>query len=252
VNRSITGAIVRRQPFGGWKRSSVGAGAKAGGPNYLIHLGAWRNEPGVPSTGLSLSELDPHIATLLTAATSELHWEDFDVVRRGAISDHTAWTTFFTAPQDVSELGVERNIFRYVPIPVVIRLSEGASLRDLVRMLLAGILVQAPLFVSSSLPLPAPLHALVKNYDVDIFVEDDEAWIKRAASAGEGTARMRLIGGDASQLAEVLGGNPDVTIYSGEVTQAGRIELLPFLREQAVSITNHRFGNPSLLSTDII
>ncbi len=32
VNRSITGAIVQRQPFGGWKRSSVGPGAKAGGP----------------------------------------------------------------------------------------------------------------------------------------------------------------------------------------------------------------------------
>ncbi|HQD21843.1 MAG TPA: bifunctional proline dehydrogenase/L-glutamate gamma-semialdehyde dehydrogenase, partial [Arachnia sp.] len=35
VNRSITGAIVRRQPFGGWKRSAVGPGAKAGGPDYL-------------------------------------------------------------------------------------------------------------------------------------------------------------------------------------------------------------------------
>ena len=35
VNRGITGAIVQRQPFGGWKRSSVGAGTKAGGPNYL-------------------------------------------------------------------------------------------------------------------------------------------------------------------------------------------------------------------------
>ena len=39
VNRGITGAIVQRQPFGGWKRSSVGAGTKAGGPNYLIGLG---------------------------------------------------------------------------------------------------------------------------------------------------------------------------------------------------------------------
>jgi RHH-type proline utilization regulon transcriptional repressor/proline dehydrogenase/delta 1-pyrroline-5-carboxylate dehydrogenase len=35
VNRHITGAVVRRQPFGGWKRSSVGGGPKAGGPNYV-------------------------------------------------------------------------------------------------------------------------------------------------------------------------------------------------------------------------
>ena len=32
VNRPITGAIVGRQPFGGWKASSVGPGAKVGGP----------------------------------------------------------------------------------------------------------------------------------------------------------------------------------------------------------------------------
>ncbi len=35
VNRHITGAIVQRQPFGGWKRSAVGPGAKAGGPGYV-------------------------------------------------------------------------------------------------------------------------------------------------------------------------------------------------------------------------
>jgi RHH-type proline utilization regulon transcriptional repressor/proline dehydrogenase/delta 1-pyrroline-5-carboxylate dehydrogenase len=38
VNRGITGAIVNRQPFGGWKRSSVGPNAKAGGFNYVNTL----------------------------------------------------------------------------------------------------------------------------------------------------------------------------------------------------------------------
>ena len=38
VNRGVTGAIVNRQPFGGWKKSSVGATAKAGGPNYLLRF----------------------------------------------------------------------------------------------------------------------------------------------------------------------------------------------------------------------
>ena len=35
-----------------------------------------------------------------------------------------------------------------------------------------------------------------------------------------------------------------MAIWGGPVTAAGRVELLPFLREQAVSITAHRFGNP--------
>jgi RHH-type proline utilization regulon transcriptional repressor/proline dehydrogenase/delta 1-pyrroline-5-carboxylate dehydrogenase len=33
INRGCTGALVYRQPFGGFKYSGVGA--KAGGPNYL-------------------------------------------------------------------------------------------------------------------------------------------------------------------------------------------------------------------------
>ncbi|HET9077440.1 MAG TPA: proline dehydrogenase family protein [Acidimicrobiales bacterium] len=41
VNRGITGAVVGRQPFGGWKRSVVGPGAKAGGPHYVASLGTW-------------------------------------------------------------------------------------------------------------------------------------------------------------------------------------------------------------------
>ena len=36
INRGITGAIVRRQSFGGWKKSAIGAGTKAGG-----QLPAW-------------------------------------------------------------------------------------------------------------------------------------------------------------------------------------------------------------------
>jgi len=39
-------------------------------------------------------------------------------------------------------------------------------------------------------------------------------------------------------------GDPDVAIFAGPVTTSGRIEMLPFLHEQAISITAHRFGNP--------
>ena len=36
LNRKTTGAIVGRQPFGGFKMSGVGS--KAGGPDYLLHF----------------------------------------------------------------------------------------------------------------------------------------------------------------------------------------------------------------------
>ena len=38
VNRHTTGAIVQRQPFGGWKHSAIGPGAKTGGPNDILRF----------------------------------------------------------------------------------------------------------------------------------------------------------------------------------------------------------------------
>ena len=36
INRDITGALVDRQPFGGFKMSGIGS--KAGGPDYLLQF----------------------------------------------------------------------------------------------------------------------------------------------------------------------------------------------------------------------
>lgn len=276
VNRGITGAIVGRQPFGGWKRSSVGGGAKAGGPNYLVHLGSWRNEPGEQSDGLSLAGLDPRVAQLLDSATGGLEWSDFDVARRGAKSDQLAWENHFAA-NDISGLGVERNVLRYVPAHAVIRLSEGRPLHELLRVLAAATLARATVVVSSAVKLPRPLRALLKERRIRVVIEKDEAWLARApeylgsetstsgraeaghtatrgAAAAAGAAavpRIRLIGGDATALAEALGGSPDIAVFAGDVTRAGRVELLPFLLEQAISATAHRFGNPSALLDDV-
>ena len=53
-------------------------------------------------------------------------------------------------------------------------------------------------------------------------------------------------------LAEATGGRPDLAVYTHPVTEAGRVELLPFLHEQAVSITAHRFGTANHLSDGLI
>jgi RHH-type proline utilization regulon transcriptional repressor/proline dehydrogenase/delta 1-pyrroline-5-carboxylate dehydrogenase len=50
--------------------------------------------------------------------------------------------------------------------------------------------------------------------------------------------------GRDARLHAVSSADPDVAIWSGPVTTSGRVELLPFLHEQSVSITAHRFGNP--------
>jgi RHH-type proline utilization regulon transcriptional repressor/proline dehydrogenase/delta 1-pyrroline-5-carboxylate dehydrogenase len=54
LNRGVTGAVVNRQPFGGWKRSSVGPTAKAGGVNYVNCLRRW---PAIHDAGAAIREL---------------------------------------------------------------------------------------------------------------------------------------------------------------------------------------------------
>ncbi|HYI33042.1 MAG TPA: bifunctional proline dehydrogenase/L-glutamate gamma-semialdehyde dehydrogenase [Glaciibacter sp.] len=260
VNRGITGAIVRRQPFGGWKRSSVGAGTKAGGPNYLFGLGSWVTDPGKNSSTLHLRGLEQRVTDIIEASQGSLDYNDFDILRRSALSDGIAWREEFNAVKDVSNLTLERNLFRYLPLPVTIRASEDATLSDLLRVIAAATLSKSQFVVSSAIDVPLAVRTILTERDVPVVIENDAEWLERAAAGGITTSRVRLIGGDrlagaaaaATDLAAALDGSPDIAVYSHPVTQAGRVEVLPFLREQAISITAHRFGNPSTLSDGVI
>ena len=92
INRGITGAIVQRQPFGGWKRSSVGCGPKAGGPDY--------------------------VAEQVTA-------EPAAVDRDGAERSYRhAWSEWFSRSHDPTGLLSERNELRYCHLDgVVVRVG---------------------------------------------------------------------------------------------------------------------------------
>lgn len=249
VNRGITGAIVRRQPFGGWKRSSVGTGAKAGGPNYLLTLGTWDAIEKEPVNDILLDGVAPRVSSVVLKSQTGMDFPGFDRVRRAVLSDQAAWAAEYGVSRDVSGLGVERNVFRYRPVPVTIRLSEGQPIGHLIRLLAAASLAGSRVDVSSALPLPTPLvqalDDLIPPLRVgSITVEGDAAWLGRVRSGALATSRIRLVGGDRLALADALAGDVDVAVWSGPVTTSGRIELLPFLHEQAVSITAHRFGNP--------
>jgi RHH-type transcriptional regulator, proline utilization regulon repressor / proline dehydrogenase / delta 1-pyrroline-5-carboxylate dehydrogenase len=123
VNRGTTGAIVQRQPFGGWKRSSVGAGAKAGGPNYLIALQHWEDAP------MSSTERREQ------AAKSYAHW----------------WFEEFGTSSDKAGLVAERNVFRYHPHQhIILRINQHTSSEDLVLARIAAETTGTPLTFSSA------------------------------------------------------------------------------------------------------
>jgi RHH-type proline utilization regulon transcriptional repressor/proline dehydrogenase/delta 1-pyrroline-5-carboxylate dehydrogenase len=200
------------------------------------------------------------VTEVIEGSQPVLDYADFDVLRRSALSDALAWREEFGAVKDVSNLGFERNLFRYLPLPVTVRLAEDGTLSDLLRVIAAATLSKSRYVVSSAIPVPPMVRNHLSERDIPVVVESDAEWLERAAAGGITTSRVRLIGGSpltgateaASALAHALGGSPDIAVYAHPVTQAGRVELLPFLREQAISITAHRFGNPSTLSDDVI
>ncbi len=92
VNRHITGAVVQRQPFGGWKRSSIGGGSKPGGPSHLHTYGRW-----IP--------------------------RDLDRARAYADFDR-AWLVRFSQELDPTGLACERNALRYHRLDGVVVRTE--------------------------------------------------------------------------------------------------------------------------------
>lgn len=254
VNRGTTGAIVQRQPFGGWKKSSVGAGAKAGGPNYLFGLGKWSNAD-AKSTGATPT--DPRVRALLEAlasfesvTTASRAW-----LVRAAEMDAEAIATEFGVAKDVSQVGVERNVFRYrvFPEPVLVRFSDGANTAELLRVVLAGFAAGGTPSVSASGWLDADVAGALETLGVVVEMQTEHQWrtMLRHADDELSGARIRLVGGSMSTITLATGGRPDLAIWSGPVVLAGRIEMLPFLREQAISITAHRFGTPNYLTDHI-
>jgi RHH-type proline utilization regulon transcriptional repressor/proline dehydrogenase/delta 1-pyrroline-5-carboxylate dehydrogenase len=150
---------------------------------------------------------------------------------------------------------------------VTVRLAEGAPLGDLVRLLVAASRAGSTVTISSALPLPV---ALVESFGgplppvkvAKLTIESDASWLTRAAAGELAAGRIRLVSPHgtvtakgtsegATALAEAVNGNPDTAIYAGEVTTSGRVELLTFVHEQAVSLTAHRFGNPDPVMENI-
>ena len=268
VNRGITGAIVQRQPFGGWKRSVVGPTTKAGGPSYLMPLVDW-----VTAEATALAPVELHaVQTIVDAVDSLATTADASgaaasdapvtpgeaaALRRAAGSDQHVWATELGVAHDEQQLLAERDILRHLPMPdVVIRLAVGGRIVQLARTVAAALRAGAEVRVSTAIePAPA-LRAALAAADVPVEVQDDAAFRASAARLPQGRIRYLAAEGDVAEgvrlLAEAVEGRPDLAIVSHPVTEAGRVELLPFLREQAIAITAHRFGTPNQLTDHLI
>jgi len=216
INRGTTGAIVQRQPFGGWKKSAFGY-SKAGGANYTYALSTWEDDTDDEKTLLG----------------------------RAHKSYKDAWDSHFSVEHDPSQVRGESNVFRYRKMGrILLRLTPDSKSVDVERVLLATQYCGVPVYVSLSdesarldiLKLDSWRHITVKVEDEAHFIQEIKSGIYQYKQ------RIRAIEpvSDAIRDAAI---DAHVMIASDPVLSNGRLELRHYLQEQSMTQTTHRYGN---------
>jgi RHH-type proline utilization regulon transcriptional repressor/proline dehydrogenase/delta 1-pyrroline-5-carboxylate dehydrogenase len=165
---------------------------------------------------------------------------------RSLANDERAWSEVFGISTDVTGLTVERNVLRYRPTPVTVRAAGFVPVGEILRVVLAGARVGAAVTLSLTDPLPDGALKLLRQGSShfaalgEYVVETEREFVSRVS--GNPPARIRLLGSRSDALSVAFDGAPEVAIYGHEVTESGRVEMLPFVVEQAISLTAHRFG----------
>jgi RHH-type proline utilization regulon transcriptional repressor/proline dehydrogenase/delta 1-pyrroline-5-carboxylate dehydrogenase len=238
INRGITGAIVRRQPFGGMKRSAFGGGIKAGGPNYVsCFVEFTENRIRETESASPFSEFiqnEKEKARLAFAYNSYLK----------------VWDEEFSQEKDVSNIYGEENIFRYLPLKnICFRIQENDNPLDVLMVIIAAYTCHTPVTVSIS-----ESHQLVdftrkvadavsnsRGYisNIDIKIQDEQSFIDEM----ENYERIRTCTPDLSDAFYAKAAKLGKHVANNQPLAEGRLELLHYLKEQSIAYEYHRYGS---------
>ncbi len=145
-------------------------------------------------------------------------------LRRARDRDQTVWDEVFGKEHDPQGLFCESNVLLYRAFPqVVVRVSEGANAFEIERV-----------------------RAAIEKCGAKNVVWSDLEKESAAEFAHElkklNVPRVRVIGKVEEEVLQIAA-ESSIHVGSGDVVEDGRVEMLHYLREQAVSWTRHRFGN---------
>lgn len=247
INRSITGAIVKRQPFGGCKASSFGHGSKAGGPNYLFQFAH-------PSQ-ISLPKEKHPICDAVNQLTLFLQKVNLSAEELGiwyaSVANYSYWSHKFKQSYNASgyeahgDLVVgQDNVLIYRPHKkMAFRIQKTDSALDVFRVIAAAITTGILLEISWSKDASCTSFndQWKKHFPQLTFTEEsEEDFIHRIQE--ERFSRVRLISHPTDQMIKTAASVSCYLCY-WPVLANGRIELLNYLREIALSFDYHRYGN---------
>ncbi|MBT4845756.1 MAG: bifunctional proline dehydrogenase/L-glutamate gamma-semialdehyde dehydrogenase [Planctomycetaceae bacterium] len=252
VNRPTTGAIVLRQPFGGFGASSIGAGIKAGGPNYVTQLmkfRTWLIDVTADLKNMHNQELAEFGTTLLEARRSDIKATAKQIIIQALTSYDEYAHSEYNRVHDHFHLIGQDNIRRYLPVEdLVIRVTRRDEAYEIVLRMAAAHAVGARVMLSHA----AGVHEEL----LQVLIDFTRHWKKTAIQIVETDGELldRVARGEVSRVryaqpsaveddARRVFDEHNVVVMDAPVLVNGRIELLWNVREQSVSDDYHRYGN---------
>lgn len=240
INRTITGAIVERQPFGGCKDSSFGKGAKAGGPNYLIQF-MHAEQHLLPEHG---EEPSPDVKTLMKGVEEKNLISDEEKVfwKSSIESDAFYWKHYFSRKHDYSLVIGQDNFQSYFPHQKLTLIVQPDDARvGVLREIAAAICCGTPLeVISNDLQLVEDLQLLSLPEKIKVLHKSLTDQIDYICNGH--VQRVRLLRPAPGSLQKACA-EQACHINLGPTLANGRLELLNFLREISISRDYHRYGN---------
>jgi RHH-type proline utilization regulon transcriptional repressor/proline dehydrogenase/delta 1-pyrroline-5-carboxylate dehydrogenase len=239
INRGTTGAIVRRQPFGGIKASSIGGGSKAGGPNYLREF-MHATQLGLPQEKLPVNDAVNNLTAFLERF--ELSAEELGLWT-ASCANYAYWWKQLHQDRDPSKIVGQDNFFRYVQRKkITLRLENAPLPLDILRVCAAVLTTQTPVQISVSEKL-AHLDWLKLIPNLQLIEETEENFLLRVRN--KEIERIRVVEEPSEALLEAAAESATY-IIDDPVLANGRLELLHYLMEVSISFDYHRYGNLGL------
>ena len=132
------------------------------------------------------------------------------------------WNEYFSLEHDPTGLSCESNVLRYRPLDLVIARVNSLDNDDVTLLKAASQVTGTPIEFStpdteSDAALAARLSCLAGDVRMRVLTPTNDAVLRAAHTAG-------------------------VTIDDSPITRVGRLDVLRFVKEQAISQTMHRYG----------
>lgn len=242
INKSTTGAIVLRQPFGGIKKSAIGFGRKVGIYNYITQFLDIKQEKADENL------LNHKLCDGLNNLIKDSNYSSYKSILEELIFMTKSYAYHdkheFQTKTDYVNIRGEDNIFSYTKVKnVAYRITSKDSLIDILGVVLATAILNIDLYIS-----------YLKNLNLDIGLKIIEKLNLKPRLKEESDANFANKVHEFDRIKYF--GKPDKEdiIYQNAAKNAkiianikplknGRFELLYYYNEKSLSISYHRYGN---------